>query len=172
MERAKRWLSRLDTFFEYITLVFLALMTIIITWQVFSRYVLNETPSWSEETALILMVWVGFLRNRSRISRETAHRHRSRGPPVPRIRSARYRKSNPRSDTTLWTVPGGPGMAVHGPRQPVHDAGYGPALERAVRVHADLWGHGLRLQCIALARGPDRKTRGPRCGRDERQYRS
>jgi len=35
----------------------LVLMTVIIGWQVFGRYVLNSTPSWSEEAALTLMIW-------------------------------------------------------------------------------------------------------------------
>ncbi|MFN7179951.1 TRAP transporter small permease [Hyphomonas sp.] len=35
----------------------LVLMTIIIGWQVFGRYVLNSTPSWSEQAALALMIW-------------------------------------------------------------------------------------------------------------------
>lgn len=35
----------------------LVLMTIIIGWQVFGRYVLNSTPSWSEQAALTLMIW-------------------------------------------------------------------------------------------------------------------
>lgn len=35
----------------------LVLMTVIIGWQVFGRYVLNSTPSWSEQAALTLMIW-------------------------------------------------------------------------------------------------------------------
>ncbi len=35
----------------------LVLMTAIVGWQVFGRYVLNSTPSWSEEGALTLMIW-------------------------------------------------------------------------------------------------------------------
>ncbi|MFN4184281.1 MAG: TRAP transporter small permease [Hyphomonas sp.] len=35
----------------------LVLMTIIVGWQVFGRYVLNSTPSWSEQAALTLMIW-------------------------------------------------------------------------------------------------------------------
>lgn len=35
----------------------LVLMTVIIGWQVFGRYVLNSTPSWSEQAALALMIW-------------------------------------------------------------------------------------------------------------------
>lgn len=35
----------------------LVLMTLIIGWQVFGRYVLNDTPSWSEPLSLQLMSW-------------------------------------------------------------------------------------------------------------------
>ncbi len=35
----------------------IVLMTAIVGWQVFGRYVLNSTPSWSEEAALTLMIW-------------------------------------------------------------------------------------------------------------------
>ena len=36
-------------------------MTVVIGWQVFGRYVLEESPSWSEQTALVLMIWYVFL---------------------------------------------------------------------------------------------------------------
>lgn len=39
----------------------LVLMTLIILWQVFSRYVLNASPPWSEQLALYLLVWIVFL---------------------------------------------------------------------------------------------------------------
>jgi len=35
----------------------LLLMTAIIAWQVFARYVLNDSPAWSEQAALLLMIW-------------------------------------------------------------------------------------------------------------------
>ena len=35
----------------------LVLMTVIVGWQVFGRYVLNSTPSWSEQAALTLIIW-------------------------------------------------------------------------------------------------------------------
>jgi TRAP-type C4-dicarboxylate transport system permease small subunit len=35
----------------------LLLMTVIIAWQVFARYVLNDSPAWSEQAALLLMIW-------------------------------------------------------------------------------------------------------------------
>lgn len=39
----------------------LVLMTLIVTWVVFSRYFLHKTPAWGEEGALLCMVWFGFL---------------------------------------------------------------------------------------------------------------
>ena len=35
----------------------LLLMTAIISWKVFGRYVLDSTPSWAEQLALVLMIW-------------------------------------------------------------------------------------------------------------------
>jgi len=35
----------------------LLVMTGIIGWQVFARYVLNASPSWSEQASLVLMIW-------------------------------------------------------------------------------------------------------------------
>lgn len=32
-------------------------ITLIILWQVFARYVLNASPSWSEQSALYILVW-------------------------------------------------------------------------------------------------------------------
>lgn len=35
----------------------LILMTIIVAWTVFGRYVLNDTPIWGETVSLVLMLW-------------------------------------------------------------------------------------------------------------------
>lgn len=35
----------------------LIIMTAIIAWQVFARYVLNASPAWAEQAALLLMIW-------------------------------------------------------------------------------------------------------------------
>lgn len=35
----------------------LVLMTVLILWQVFGRYVLRSTPSWTEQASLTLMIW-------------------------------------------------------------------------------------------------------------------
>lgn len=54
-------LSRITAMLSRFSLAFSALglvaMTAIITWQVFGRFVLGESPAWSEQAALVLMVW-------------------------------------------------------------------------------------------------------------------
>ena len=46
----------------------LALMMAILTWQVFSRYLLGNSPPWAEQSALILMIWMTFLGSASGIA--------------------------------------------------------------------------------------------------------
>ncbi|WP_025773031.1 TRAP transporter small permease [Neomoorella thermoacetica] len=46
---------------EYCAMTLLTGMTVIITWQVFSRFFLGRTPSWAQELSLLFMVWLGFL---------------------------------------------------------------------------------------------------------------
>ena len=47
ISNAARWVSGFG----------LVLMALIIAWQVFARYVLNDSPAWSEQAALLLMIW-------------------------------------------------------------------------------------------------------------------
>ena len=35
----------------------LVVMTAIVGWQVFGRFVLDSSPSWTEQAALVLMIW-------------------------------------------------------------------------------------------------------------------
>lgn len=51
---ALSWLSRVSL---YISGAGLIAMTGVVGWQVFARYVLNDTPSWSEPLSLHLMSW-------------------------------------------------------------------------------------------------------------------
>lgn len=50
---------------SYINIVFtgvaLVVLTVIFGWLVFGRYVLNATPTWVEQVALLLVVYIGFL---------------------------------------------------------------------------------------------------------------
>jgi TRAP-type C4-dicarboxylate transport system permease small subunit len=54
-------LSRLNTAALYIAGIGLVIMTIVVSWQVFCRYVLNDSPSWTEPGAVMLMSWFIFL---------------------------------------------------------------------------------------------------------------
>lgn len=44
-----------------ISAIALLMMTFIVGWQVFGRYVLGSSPSWAEQSALTLMIWFIFL---------------------------------------------------------------------------------------------------------------
>lgn len=41
--------------------LFLAIMTVVVLLGVFFRYVLNNSLAWSEESAILMMIWVAFL---------------------------------------------------------------------------------------------------------------
>lgn len=57
----KRIWRGFDTVFEALVLVCLVAVLFVVLWQVFARQVLGSTPGWTEETARILLVWIGFL---------------------------------------------------------------------------------------------------------------
>lgn len=57
--RAIKWLD--DNLEEFLLLVCLVLMTLIMGIQVFSRYVLGMSLSWSEELTRYLFIWSGFI---------------------------------------------------------------------------------------------------------------
>lgn len=61
MRQLRKAIRLLDRLVEWIGAYLMVVMVAIITWQVFSRYVLHHTPAWSEETVLVLMMWFGFL---------------------------------------------------------------------------------------------------------------
>ena len=50
MTRMTGWLIRLAA-------VGLVAMAVIVIWQVFGRFVLDSSPSWTEQAALVLMIW-------------------------------------------------------------------------------------------------------------------
>ncbi|MBC8129457.1 MAG: TRAP transporter small permease [Rhizobiaceae bacterium] len=54
---ATRALSAIAAFCIWIAGVGLVAMTAVVGWQVFGRYVLNSTPTWSEPVTLQLMGW-------------------------------------------------------------------------------------------------------------------
>lgn len=50
LDKLSDWLIRLSA-------TGLVLMTMVIGWQIFGRFVLQSSPSWSEQVALLLMIW-------------------------------------------------------------------------------------------------------------------
>ncbi|ANY20227.1 Sialic acid TRAP transporter permease protein SiaT [Tsuneonella dongtanensis] len=61
LERLTRFNDRLAQFLMWIGGAGLVLMTAIVGWQVFARYVLNNSPSWAEQLTLLLMLWYALL---------------------------------------------------------------------------------------------------------------
>ena len=61
MNSIKKVLNKIDNFIEYLCMATLVILVCIVFTQVFTRYVLGFTPRWSEETAVILMIWLGFI---------------------------------------------------------------------------------------------------------------
>jgi len=53
--------GKISVFAKWFAGVGLILMTTIIAAQVFARYVLNDSPAWAEQAALLLMIWYVFL---------------------------------------------------------------------------------------------------------------
>lgn len=57
-DAALDWLSRLC---KLVTGVSLVVLTVIFGWLVYGRYILNETPTWVEQTAFLLVMTIAFL---------------------------------------------------------------------------------------------------------------
>ena len=53
----ERTAERLADFVLTIAAAGLVIMTLVIAWQVFARYVLNDSPQWSEAAALVVMFY-------------------------------------------------------------------------------------------------------------------
>jgi len=49
----------------------IVIMTVIFSWLVYGRYVLNETPTWVEQVSLLLVVFMGFLGAATGVHRRT-----------------------------------------------------------------------------------------------------
>ena len=58
---ARHVMTRLNTAALYIAGIGLVIMTIIVGAQVFFRYVMNDSPSWTEPAAVLLMSWFIYL---------------------------------------------------------------------------------------------------------------
>lgn len=60
LDRLRRANARASAVLIHAGAAGLVLMTAIIGWQVFGRYVMGSSPAWAEQAALILMIWYVF----------------------------------------------------------------------------------------------------------------
>jgi len=56
-----RIIGTVGLFLEYLSMLMLLLMAAIICYQVVMRYCFNNSPSWTEEVAILMMIWFGIL---------------------------------------------------------------------------------------------------------------
>jgi TRAP-type transport system small permease protein len=54
-------LDRLERLITAATAVIMIILSVLICWQVFARYVLNSSPFWIEEISVIALMWIGLL---------------------------------------------------------------------------------------------------------------
>ncbi len=57
----KKLIEKMHISLKWILIILLAVMVIDVSWQVFSRYVLQRSSSITEELATFLLIWVGLL---------------------------------------------------------------------------------------------------------------
>ncbi|HKJ68351.1 MAG TPA: TRAP transporter small permease [bacterium] len=57
----KRLISVVDSFLKWFVIVVMAANVINVLWQVFTRFVLGNPSSWTEELARYLLIWVALL---------------------------------------------------------------------------------------------------------------
>ncbi|WP_116124796.1 TRAP transporter small permease [Lewinella sp. IMCC34183] len=53
--------DKVDKVLGYALVIMLAVMTLDVLWGVFTRYVMSNQASWSEELARFLLIWIGIL---------------------------------------------------------------------------------------------------------------
>jgi TRAP-type C4-dicarboxylate transport system permease small subunit len=55
------FLDKFEKFLTNLTAVLMIILSLLICWQVFGRYVLQNSPFWIEEIAVIGLMWVGLI---------------------------------------------------------------------------------------------------------------
>ena len=111
----------------------LVLMTVFVAWQVFGRYVLNQSPSWTEPASLLLMSWFILLGSAVGV-REGNHLGFEIGSPLCAARPApdharRDRGAGDRSSAWPW-----PGTARCWPSRPGRPPCPGLPIPQGVRL--------------------------------------
>ena len=90
----------------------LVLMTLFVSWQIFGRYVLNQSPSWTEPASLLLMSWFILLGSAVRRARGQPSRLRDRPP----LRAAELAPAACSLVTEVLVIGFGVAMAWYGTR--------------------------------------------------------
>lgn len=54
-------MKKLNTFVEWLIVIFLSTMLLSVLWGVFSRYVLDDQGAWTEELARFMLIWTSIL---------------------------------------------------------------------------------------------------------------
>ncbi len=54
---AARWIETFSDILARLAAIGLVVMTAVVGWQVFGRFILDASPSWTEQTAMLLMIW-------------------------------------------------------------------------------------------------------------------
>lgn len=67
----KRLISTIDSFLKWFVIIVMAANVINVLWQVFTRFVMGNPSSWTEELARYLLIWVALL--------GSAYTHRVKG---------------------------------------------------------------------------------------------
>ena len=57
----KKGFAAVEKTLEFLSMGMLLAMVVIICYQVVMRFVFNDSPSWTEEIAILLMIWFGIL---------------------------------------------------------------------------------------------------------------
>lgn len=54
---AEKLIGRFSDLLARLAALGLVVMTAVVGWQVFGRFILDSSPSWTEQTAMLLMIW-------------------------------------------------------------------------------------------------------------------
>ncbi|SHK50085.1 TRAP transporter small permease [Rhodothermus profundi] len=57
----ERLATRIDRIVEYTLVLLMATMVMVVTWQVFTRFVLNNPSSFTEELSTYLLIWISLI---------------------------------------------------------------------------------------------------------------
>ncbi|RLI99963.1 MAG: TRAP transporter small permease, partial [Candidatus Aenigmatarchaeota archaeon] len=54
-------IDRITKYLKYFLMGLMALIVLDVSWQIFTRFILQNSSSWTEEMARFLLIWIGLL---------------------------------------------------------------------------------------------------------------